>query len=702
MACLFASVSLVSALKIHAGDASLATTAGGVVRFHAKWQGFFQNHCLDCHGEADAAEGEFAGIAGVDWLKDPEQMSRVVNVLRHGEMPPQDCEQPPQHDREAILADLKTLLQGTLNATSAAGHTPIRRMTRSQYNNAVIDLFDLQCVVFTLPEKMMRVHRGYFQPDSGKMPDVVTVGSRPLGKSQMIEPRLAGVAAFPQDLRAEHGYDNQADHLSLSPMLMESFLRLGQSVTHSPDFNAKRVGVWREVFASEETPENPRRWIRGRVAKMARRAFREAVDDATADRYTDFAHAVWRESGDLTEAMRVVAGAMIASPRFLYLFSEATQSNAPETLTEHELATRLALFLWGSIPDETLLELAGEGGLSDPSVLAAQVDRMLRDQRVKRFCDQFPTQWLQLDRIISSIPDREKFPSFYFSKYRNSMHMMLEPLLLFETVLIENRPITQLLDSPFTYRSGRLREAYGEKLSDEEGRVRGNDVTVLTFRRLPVEDRRYGGVVTNAAVMTMTSGPKRTQPITRGAWMASVLFRDPPEPPPADVPPLPEHDEEALSKMTLREQLAAHRERADCRGCHEQIDPLGFALENYNPVGRWRDRYANDRIVDMSGMLFGKHPFHDVIEFKDALLSEADRFREAFAGHLLTFAIARPLDAWDQSSVQRIAARAAKDGDGLKTLIREVVLSDAFRMKRNPPVESKPPVVATSSFRRSE
>ena len=254
----------------------------------------------------------------------------------------------------------------------------------------------------------------------------------------------------------------------------------------------------------------------------------------------------------------------------------------------------MSFFLWGSIPDEILLDLAEAGKLSDPETLDAQLDRMLNDAKMARFCDAFPSQWLQLDRLISSIPDQEKFKYFYFnSAYRASMHMMLEPLLLFETVYIEDRSIMELLDPKFTWQSEVLAAAYQGK-----NNARKREVKILTLKRIPVTDPRWGGVITNAAVMTMTSSPTRTQPITRGAWVNTVIFNDPPEPPPADVPPLPEANEEELQRLTLRERFEAHRKREDCASCHKQIDPLGFALENYGPTGVWRDKYENGRDVD--------------------------------------------------------------------------------------------------------
>ena len=647
----------------------------------------FQEHCVKCHGKDGKTKGK-VNLLRIDQpsalKEDPELLSTLIEVIDFEEMPPED-EIPLSHEqREHLLQELKALRRQAFTAKTSYSHTPIRRMNRFQYNNAVIDLFDLKCTVFTLPERMMREHKGYFKPETSKMADVVTVGSRPLGKSQMIERRLNEVAAFPQDLRAEHGFDNRGDHLSLSPLLMEAFLKLGQSITQSPDFTPRNVGLWNAFFSEPTEAHDQTNEIRRRLKPFLFRAFRRPIDDALLSRYTAFVSDQLNDGVAFSEAMKSVAAATISSPMFLYLFDKAGMTQMNETIDDFELASRLSFFLWGSIPDERLLELAAEGQLHQPAILEEQLDRMLKNRKLKGFCDSFPAQWLQLERIISSVPNREKYPDFYFAKYRDSMHMMMEPLLLFETVLIEDQPITQLIDSDFTYRSGLLQEAYGELNNEQvERKKKDGSVGMLKFERVPVRDRRNGGIITNAAVMTMTSGPERTQPITRGAWMAGVIFNNPPEPPPADVPPLGEKPAEGEEHLTLRERLSMHRERSDCRGCHEQIDPLGFALENYDPIGNWRGQYENGREVDMAGTLFRQHSFNDVIEFKDAILAEKDRFTRGFAGHLLSFALARELDPIDQIALDTIAEKTAAEGYKIQTLIKLIVSSDPFLTKSN-------------------
>ena len=659
--------------------------ANGDDRFAKQVKPILKKYCFDCHeGESAESNLDLSVLETSILGSHTHVLSKIIDAIELGEMPPPDSKQLSQEQKDHVVTTLQNLLKLQLQKSNKFPATPIRRMNRFQYNNAVIDLFDLKCIVFTLPERMMREHKMYFQPASGKMPKVVTVGSRPLGKSQMIEPRLAGVAAFPQDLRAEHGFDNRADHLSISPVLMETFLSLGQSITNSPDFTAKKVGIWDRFFKPPENDTDPVIAARTRLSTFLHRAFRRPVEHDVLDRYVGVVKSQLQQGKGFTEAMKMAAAAAIASPKFLYLWEEPTRQDNAEPVSDFELATRLSFFLWGSIPDDQLLNLAASGTLSQKKILSEQVDRMLKDRKLKRFCDSFPTQWLQLDRIISSTPDRTRYPGFYFSKYRDSMHMMLEPLLLFETVLIEDLPITQFIDSKFTYRSKLLEDAYGELATGKTFAKKGNQVTQLVFQRLPVNDRRSGGMITNAAVMTMTSGPERTKPITRGAWIAGVIFNHPPKPPPADVPPLDDTQATANDNLTLREKIKLHRERSDCKGCHEKIDPLGFALENYDAIGRWRDRYPNQRNVDSAGVLFGKHPFQDVIQFKDSILKNRRRFAKGFVTHLLSYAIAREIGAADEPSIDQILDRTEAGDFRLGALIHELVASKSFQTKCTP------------------
>ena len=267
--------------------------------------------------------------------------------------------------------------------------------------------------------------------------------------------------------KAEHGFDNRGDHLSLSPLLMESFLKLGQSITQSLDFTPQNVGIWKTFFEPASDVQNQPDELRRRLSLFLRKAFRQPVEPDLLERYVRFVIRQIDKGADFTSAMKSVAAATISSPRFLYVYDKSGRQDSGDSADNFNLASRLSFFLWGSMPDETLLDVAESGQLAKPEVLNLQIDRMLTDPKLKRFCDSFPAQWLQLERIISSVPSRDKLPQFYFSKYRDSMHMMLEPLLLFETVLIENQPITQLVDPDFSYRSPLLEDAYGQLRSVE-------------------------------------------------------------------------------------------------------------------------------------------------------------------------------------------------------------------------------------------
>lgn len=652
---------------------------------------FVKTHCLDCHGEDPediSGNLDLARVIEQHQINELEDAVSIIAAIADHRMPPDDYPPPSEQEARTFTQSLERSLSIAINQSQRPTRPTVRRMNRFQYNNAVMDLFELNCIVFTLPEKIMREHGRYFDPASGVMPEVITVGNRPLGKSQMIEPRLAGVAAFPQDLRAEHGYDNQGDHLSMSPLLMESFLQLGTSITQSPDFTRQRVGIWDSLFAEPSEGEPNQNVLEERLRPFINRAFRGRASDETISRYVSYGQKKLAEGRSYTETVKEIAAAVISSPKFYYLYTptdtdgDQWQQGERNQVRAFDLATRLSLFLWGSIPDQELLDLAASGSLTDRSVLDGQITRMLNDRKLKRFCDSFPSQWLQLERLISSIPNPDLYPDFYFSKYRRSMHMMLEPLLLFETVLIENRSILDLIDPKFTYRSSLLENAYGElKTGTQVKPGRGGQVTTLDFQRIPLTDRRSGGVITNTAVMTMTSGPNRTQPITRGAWVAGVIFNSPPKPPPADVPPLQEETTNPAEPLSLREQLKIHRERSDCRGCHEQIDPLGFALENYDTVGRWRESYSNGARIDASGKIYGGDTFQNPVEFKDAVLAERDRFARAFTEHLFTYALARELTPHDRSAVQDVTSSTAENEYQLREVIRCIIHTESFQTK---------------------
>ncbi len=656
------------------GVPAVGTAETDVTNLGSMLDPLFRDHCVKCHGGGYAVQGDvdLSAVRTADDLTSrPELIADLLKAVESGHMPPP--EEPPLDPalRKGVVTQLESLLMAAAKAAKPVG-TPIRRMTRFQYDNAVRDLFQLAFDVHPLPERMMRDLNQYFDPARGVLPEHVVVFSRPLGKDGDGERQLRGTAPFAQDLRAEHGFDTQGDHLSMSPLLMEQFLQLARSVVDSPDFNRDNVGIWNDFFEPPPgPPEATSAAVRDRLQRFLSRAFRRPVEPAVVDRYARHVLASVAEGTPFVDAMKTAAAAALASPQFIYLCDATVPGGS--RLDDFALASRLAFFLWGGLPDDELVGLAAAGTLHEPEVLGAQVERLLRDRRLKRFCDAFPIQWLQLERIIASEPDMARHPSFYFAEYRASMHMMFEPLLVFEAVLVENRPITDFIDSDFSYRSSLLDGWY------RDGRAGHGEVSDVTMRRVPITDRRQGGLITTAATMTMTSGPRQTKPITRGAWLATVILNDPPPPPPGNVPVLAEEPGEDEEHLTLRERFEAHRTNPSCAGCHRRIDPLGFAFENYDEAGVWRDTYPNGRPVDPAGTIFGDHAFKDIVGFKDALLAEKDRFARGFAAHLLSYACGRPCTAADAPAIDAIVKASAADGHRIQDLIRLVVLSDTFR-----------------------
>ena len=271
------------------------------------------------------------------------------------------------------------------------------------------------------------------------------------------------------------------------------------------------VGSWRTDDDQEPKLTEPVEKIaHERIRKFLLKAFISPADEKTLSLYTNYFDKTYKESGDFTATMKSVVSGVMASPRFIMVHDEA--SEASSNFDSFNLATRLSFFLWCSIPDDELLKLAEEGKLQDPEVLEKQVDRMLNDRRVKNFCDSFAPQWLKINNLVSASPDFKLYRDYYFGgddkiSYKRGMHMMLETLLNFETVFVENRPIMELIDSDFTYRSHLLEEWY-------EGRAATYSINVnlrdINFTRKRLMDRRYGGVITTGSVMVMTSGPFRS------------------------------------------------------------------------------------------------------------------------------------------------------------------------------------------------
>lgn len=444
-----------------------------------------------------------------------------------------------------------------------------------------------------------------------------------------------------------------------------------------------------EIERISENPESLAAFL-----DFARRAFRRDVSDDEVRPY----FAILEEGVDAgiprEEALGEAIRAVLTSPEFLFLKEKsAVADSAPiRKLDDYEIANRLSYFLWASMPDDELFTAAENGELSTADGIQKQALRMLANPRSKELSDSFAYQWLRLNVLLGSQPNKRRFSDFYIGqKGTMAAPLMQETLLLFETCLIENRPLFDLIDPDFTWLNPALIQYYDLEDSfshhleaaesvDKNGRKR---LDQNRWFRCKLPDRTRGGILTMGSTLTLTSLPLRTSPVYRGSWVAEVIFHRPPPPPPAMVDELGSDDREMQEAgLTLRDKIVLHREKADCAGCHTRIDPLGFPLENYDAIGLWRDDYGKDEFpVDAGGKLMNQYDYTNIIEFKDALKERKTDFHDGFVRYLLTYALGRHLEPYDESAIRHLVD-AAETG-GLKDVIVALVTSDTFRHVRN-------------------
>lgn len=318
------------------------------------------------------------------------------------------------------------------------------------------------------------------------------------------------------------------------------------------------------------------------------------------------------------------------------------------------------------MPDEELFRLARQGNLSQRDVLVAQVERMLESPKSQSLILNFAGQWLNLRNLADVRPNKQLFPEY---DEQLAEDMQRETQLLVEHLLREDKSLLELLSADYTFVNERLAKHYG--LSG----VAGGE-----FRKVSLADVPRKGVLTHASILTLTSDPARTLPVKRGRWILETILGSAPPPPPANVPPLTE-TEKANPKATLREQLARHRENTACAGCHQAMDPLGLAFENYDAIGRWRDT-VGQRPVDAAGTLPNGRSFHDAIELVRLLQERETEYAEQVTKAMLTYALGRGLEPYDRCAIDTIVGKLKQDNYQFRTLVREVVLSMPFQMRR--------------------
>jgi len=427
----------------------------------------------------------------------------------------------------------------------------------------------------------------------------------------------------------------------------------------------KRVFVCRPKAGQPEEP-----CARRILQSVARRAYRRPVTSADIDPLMKLFAAGRSDGGSFDAGVEMALSAILVSPDFLFRVEKSPAGVSPAStfkISDLDLASRLSFFLWSSIPDEELLHTAEQGKLRDPATLAAQVKRMLTDPKSKALVDNFAGQWLRLRNVADWKPDPDKYKEFD-EALRNAFERETE--MFFHNIVEEDRSVLEFIDADYTFANERLARFYGIP------GVKGS-----YFRRVALTGPQRGGILTQGSILLVTSYPNRTSPVLRGKWILESVLGTPPPPPPPDVPVLA--DSASTSAASLREQLQKHRSNPACASCHSRLDPLGFSLENFDAVGKFRSSEGGSPI-EASGAM----PNGTVIDgpegLKKILLSRKDEFVENLASQLLTYALGRGLDYYDQPAVREIRRQTERDGYRFSSMVLAIVNSVPFEMRRAP------------------
>jgi hypothetical protein len=407
------------------------------------------------------------------------------------------------------------------------------------------------------------------------------------------------------------------------------------------------------------------------LSTLARRAYRAEVSEKDLATLMDFFRQGRKDGGSFDSGIDLALRRVLASPKFIFRTERdpaGVAAGAAYRLSDADLASRLSFFVWSSIPDDELLDLAARGQLNKPATFERQLRRMLADPKAQSLVDNFVGQWLQLRNLKSKQPNSHEFPDFD-DNLRQALHTETE--LFFASIIREDRSVLDLMNADYTFLNERLAKHYGI------GNVYGSH-----FRRVALPDETRRGLLGKGAVLMVTSHPHRTSPVIRGKWVLENILGAPPPPPPDAVPPFDEETEAARPK-SVRERLEVHRRNPACAGCHRMIDPAGLALENFDAVGAWRTRDGGTRgtTVDASGQLVDGTKVDGVVALRQALMREPDIFVSTVTEKLMTYAIGRGLTAHDMPAVRKIVSDARRDEYRFSSILLGIVRSAPFQMR---------------------
>ena len=586
---------------------------------------FIKRYCLECHsGEKPKASLDLSRFDSMDKiLSEALLWDDILIQLSQGDMPPKEADLPTLNERSEFLNWVESSLQkAACQSGPHAGPAVLRRLNRAEYSASVRDLLDIHF-------------------DAGE--------------------------ALPSDGSGGEGFDNASETLFISPIHAEKYMDAARVAVEYAFADPRSLR--RFLVAEPDEKTSPEVAARRVIEDFLPRAFRRSIPESEILEYLALFHAAYKADPSFMVAIRLTLQAVLISPKFLFIAEEPNFDSKPHKVTDHELASRLSYFLWGSLPDDELLKAADEGNLSDSRILQEQFKRMLGSQnsrKVRNFSQNFVEQWLGTRAL-----GREFKPDKSIRGYDSELEggMKYEPVFFFHEILTENRSLLDLLKADYTYVNRRLARHY---------RIKGE------FREQPkrvqlTDENRRGGLLSMAAVLAVSSYPHRTSPVLRGKWILETILGDPPPPPPPNVPEL-EESASNVSSESLRQRLELHRQNVACAQCHDRIDPLGFGLENYGVLGRWRDKYEG-HTVDARGALPDGTTFSGPAELKLALLGRKDQFVRHLTKKMLGYALGRGLTYYDYCAVNSIVDKLRANDYKSHHLLFGIIQSVPFRFK---------------------
>lgn len=558
-----------------------------------------------------------------------------------------------------LLADAETYLRATLYAETDNGTASLTDNETPVQVALYIQGKDLKDVS---PQTELARLVGYDTSTNNriKILKIFNITSRDPKKLQTIRFLVTGIENIDNAgiamVKPEHG-EPQAK------LQIRAFTSVGPLETR-PKSHLKILACTPDIPQIDQTREV--------LTRLQRKAYRRPPTENEVEHLTQYTESIQADGANWEASIQQAIKVILCSPKFLFRLEldDRPQTDEPRPIDEFHLASRLSFFLWSSIPDDELLELAEKNMLTES--LEEQVHRMLADPKANELASNFGTQWLQIQRLDTVAPDPERFPSFS-NKLRASM--LKETELFLASIFREDRSIIDILDADYTYLNQRLTGHYGIWRNDQGEVIKGE-----TFQRVTLKTPMRGGILTHASVLTVTSNPTRTSPVKRGRWVLEQILGAPPPPPPPDVPEL-EEDHEAITGTTLRERLEQHRDDPGCANCHAKMDPIGFAMENFDAIGKFREK-DGELVIDTAGQLPDGTSFEGIVDLKQILLNRKKQFAKCLTEKMLIYALGRGLEYYDKPTVDRIVSQLEANDYKVSVLITEIVKSDPFRLRR--------------------